>query len=790
MDQIGAPLASSYDYGEVARSILIAVAASYVALDLGGRISAARGRVRNAWLTGGAIAMGVGIWAMHFKGMLALRLPVIVGYYWPAILVSLLIAALASGIALYVATRKQIGPVEAWTGSLVIGGGIAAMHYIGMAGMRLPAVMRFSPLLVTLSVVLAILFSRVALMFTFDYREDFRGSTLAKLISAAVMGGAISLMHYTGMAAVSFIPTTVLPNLSHTVSISPIGNNEIAIVTLLILGAAVVTSSVDRRTQEQILRLNERLEQRAVERTRQLEAANERLRREIAEHQRAQDALRQSEEQYRTVVETATDAVISIDEASQILLVNPATIKIFGYDSSELIGRPLTMLMPESMREPHKAGVRRYLTTEQRHMNWRGVELIGQRANGEQFPVEVSFGEIRKQGRRIFTGFIRDITDRKHAEESLRSSERELQRLVVQLERERARLVEAQEVGKIGSWEVELQSLNVTWSRETHRIFETDPSLFLPTRPKFVEFIHPDDRSKVEAALKRSLEIASSSQVGYRIVMPDGRIKFLEESWQTFYDERGKPVRLAGTCHDITERTRAEEEVRRLSGRLLRSQDEERRTIARDLHDSMGQDLVALATMLGQLHREIPSSERKTRRTLLECKSWADRCIREIRTLSYVLHPPMLDRTGLGDAIRDFVKGFTKRSGIQVELEFSPSLGRMTREIELALFRVVQESLTNIQRHSGSHEAKIRIHRNSGVTLEISDLGRGAAASAPSVREGHRFEFGVGISSMQERVKLVGGQFDIESSSRGTTIRVTVPLERNEGEKTAHSVGR
>src|SRR5579864_3296492 len=167
MDQIGAPLASSYDYGEVARSILIAIAASYVALDLGGRITAARGRVRDAWLAGGAIAMGVGIWAMHFKGMLALRLPVIVEYYWPAILVSLVIAVLASAIALYIATRQKMGPVEAWTGSLIMGGGIAAMHYIGMAAMRLPAVMRFSPLLVTLSVVLAILFSRIALMFTF-----------------------------------------------------------------------------------------------------------------------------------------------------------------------------------------------------------------------------------------------------------------------------------------------------------------------------------------------------------------------------------------------------------------------------------------------------------------------------------------------------------------------------------------------------------------------------------------------------------------------------------------------
>src|SRR6202166_2464000 len=292
MSQIGAPLAASYDYGEVARSILIAIAASYAALDLGGRVTATRGRARAVWLTGGAIAMGIGIWAMHFRGLLAFRLPVMVDYHWPTVLASLLIGVLTSAIALYVATRQEMGPVQAWTGSLIMGGGIAAMHYVGMAAMRLAAVTRFDPLLVALSVVLAILFSRIALLFTFDYREDFRGTTLAKVISAAVMGAAISLMHYSGMAAVSFMPAAVFPNLSHTVSISPLGNNGIAIVTFLVLGTAILTSSVDRRAQAEVERLNERLEQRVVERTRQLTAANEELRHLSGQLLRSQDEER------------------------------------------------------------------------------------------------------------------------------------------------------------------------------------------------------------------------------------------------------------------------------------------------------------------------------------------------------------------------------------------------------------------------------------------------------------------------------------------------------------------
>ena len=236
--------------------------------------------------------MGIGIWTMHFKGMLAFRLPLTVRYHWPTILVSFVIAVLASAVALYVATRKKMGPAQAWTGSLVMGGGIAALHYVDMAAMRLAAVTRFDPLLVGLSIVLAILFSRIALMFTFDYREDFRGTTLAKVISAAVMGAAISLMHYTGMAAASFMPVAVLPNLSNTVSISSLGNYGISIVTLLVLGTAISTSSVDRQTQTEVRRLNERLEQRVVERTRQLTGANEELRRLSGQLLRLQDEER------------------------------------------------------------------------------------------------------------------------------------------------------------------------------------------------------------------------------------------------------------------------------------------------------------------------------------------------------------------------------------------------------------------------------------------------------------------------------------------------------------------
>src|SRR3984957_12318218 len=165
-------LTGTYDYRLVALSVLISTFASYAALDLGGRVTASHGTVRALWLMGGAAAMGMGIWSMHYIGMLAYSLPVAVFYHWPTVLLSLLAAVLASAVALFFVSRQAMGPVRIGVGGLLMGAGIAAMHYVGMHAMRLPAMCQYSPSLVTLSVVLAIVISMVALWLTFHLRAD------------------------------------------------------------------------------------------------------------------------------------------------------------------------------------------------------------------------------------------------------------------------------------------------------------------------------------------------------------------------------------------------------------------------------------------------------------------------------------------------------------------------------------------------------------------------------------------------------------------------------------------
>src|SRR5580700_3516421 len=196
MTGAGVTIDGSYDFRLVALSILIAVLASYAALDLAARVTAAQGRIRFAWLCGGAAAMGTGIWSMHYIGMLAFSLPIPVLYDWPTVLLSLLAAVFTSAIALFVVSRQRMGWLAATVGSVVMGAGIATMHYTGMAAMRLPAMCHYSSGVVALSVVLAVVISLVALWLTFRLRNAVRGAWLPKLASSLLMGAAIQVMHY------------------------------------------------------------------------------------------------------------------------------------------------------------------------------------------------------------------------------------------------------------------------------------------------------------------------------------------------------------------------------------------------------------------------------------------------------------------------------------------------------------------------------------------------------------------------------------------------------------------
>jgi two-component system, NarL family, sensor kinase len=228
---------------------------------------------------------------------------------------------------------------------------------------------------------------------------------------------------------------------------------------------------------------------------------------------------------------------------------------------------------------------------------------------------------------------------------------------------------------------------------------------------------------------------------------------------------------------EVTERKNAESAVRQLSGRLLQTQDEERRRIARDLHDSTGQKVAALAIDLAAVGEGAAALPPRARKAFSECLNLSQQIASEVRTLSYLLHPPLLDEIGLAPAIRWYADGIVQRGSLQMDLNIPHNLGRLPREAEMALFRVVQESLTNILLHSGSKRAKISIIHDAGeVRLEVSDEGRGIPPGILDHSNGDGKRPGVGIVSMLERMKQLGGRLEINSDGTGTVIRAVLPV--------------
>jgi signal transduction histidine kinase len=360
------------------------------------------------------------------------------------------------------------------------------------------------------------------------------------------------------------------------------------------------------------------------------------------------------------------------------------------------------------------------------------------------------------------------------------------------------RLQLAQAAAQIGTWEWDPVSNKSLLSQGLHDMFgvkEGDSDHFKAWSSQ----VDPEDWSRVQAEM-RAGNRSGTMEFEYRYRHPQRGLRW-------FYC-RGDRVssddaNMFGVVLDITERKAVEEELRRaqheleqrvsertadlksaetslraLSSRLLQMQDEERRRIARELHDSSGQMLAALNLNLGIVRAGASSLPPSAQRALEESTRCVDQLSQELRTMSYLLHPPLLDEMGLRSAVQWYVEGFSKRSQIQVELTVSPLLGRLPRDLETAVFRVIQECLTNIHRHSGSPTARVSIDCDAeAIIVEVRDEGKGLQQEKAS-KSGDALNLGVGIQGMRERVRQLGGQFDIQSSSGGTVVTVSLPVPR------------
>jgi PAS domain S-box-containing protein len=292
--------------------------------------------------------------------------------------------------------------------------------------------------------------------------------------------------------------------------------------------------------------------------------------------------------------------------------------------------------------------------------------------------------------------------------------------------------------------------------------------------------LFPEDRERVAGMCEKILRERKRWDFEFRMINVHGQIFWFHAAAEVA-EQHSRPPELVGVMNDITDLKRAEERIRALTARLMRLQDDERRHISRELHDSLGQYLTSIKINLEIVKRDSASIEERHRALLAESAGTLERCVQEVRSVSYLLHPPLLDELGLLAALRWFTAGFAERSGIEVNLSAPHEFSRLPEEMELALFRIVQESLTNVHRHSRSDAAWVTLaeHKNR-AEVRITDSGVGVPGDIiEQIKQGKAIE-GVGLRGMYERVRELGGQLEIESSGMGTAVSAVLPLRRAE----------
>jgi len=372
-------------------------------------------------------------------------------------------------------------------------------------------------------------------------------------------------------------------------------------------------------------------------------------------------------------------------------------------------------------------------------------------------PVTNESGDVAR-----ITGMSQDITDQKLAQDQLRKSE--------------SLLAQAEEIAKLGSWEMDTIHSTFTCSTEFFRMLGLEPLIGSIPSEDVWSLIRLEDPAAAKEALQKAVASNTPLEHFSRYVMPDGRARVLHTRAIPLAGASGQVTRFVGFNHDITEQKRVEDDLRRLSRQLLTLRSEEQRRLARELHETASQTLTALKMTLKQIEDLLPQHDTRARELAKSCRALTSDAIREVRTISSILHPPLMDEAGLTVGLGSYVRLFAERSGVAVNFTIPDNFQRLPKEVELTLFCVAQESLANVHRHSKARSVQILVDRSpSHVSLTVRDDGIGMAA--PSHSDRRNSLLGIGIAGMRERVSQLQGEFRIHSSpGKGTAIHVILPL--------------
>ena len=497
--------------------------------------------------------------------------------------------------------------------------------------------------------------------------------------------------------------------------------------------------------------------------------------RDITDRKEAEEILRSSEERFRSLVENLHVGILSYDSQARIVYANSAVLELLGLPLDHIVGKTIPELnlvavqddgspVPDHLR-PVPTAIATRLPQRNRLIGWHVPAREGiVWTLLDAIPEFSSTGELS----RVIVSFT-NLTEQRRAADALRDSEERFRTLVRDLH---VAVVLHRPDGSI-------EYANPA----AYRMFGVPDGTAVGKFPGDYGVIPVTEDAKdipshdhPLATVLRTRTPVENGVLGLRYPGSPDRIVWVFGNVVPQLDSRGQVIRIISAFSDVTEMKNAERAIHSLSSHLLKLQDEERRRLGRELHDGLAQTVLAINLSLAQARQSIHANDSPSAHAIEKARHLTQQISREIRTLSYLLHPPLLDDLGLVSALKEYAQGFADRSGIDTQLFVLSHFDRLPQPVETALFRVVQESLTNIQRHSASASAKIRLRQENGlVTLEIIDFGRGMTF-LPRDSQPDDPRLGVGIPGMRERMALLGGTLNIFSDDTGTTVRATIPV--------------
>jgi PAS domain S-box-containing protein len=518
------------------------------------------------------------------------------------------------------------------------------------------------------------------------------------------------------------------------------------------------------------------------------------------------ESLEHSEQRFRSVVESAIDAIITINSRGEIIFWNYQAELMFGYSYEEIIGQPTTVIMPQRFREAHNKRMQLVVSKETSNVAGKMLELVGLKMDGTEFPLELSLAKWETHEGSFFTAIIRDITKRKQAEEALQKARAELEHRV---QERTAELADANKELRRQVTECELAEAALRESEQKYSTLVEDALIgvyiiqdgkIVFANDKFaeiygyakdeligmesLELIHPENRDEVRQMREKRLSGEKApSEYEIRGLKNNGETIWVTRSY-SLINYNGKPA-ISGIVADMTKRRLAEDALRRsdkelriLSNQLLSAEEKERKRIARELHDGIGQALSAIKFSVENVLSEIDDhKDALDSSSLKSVIPLTQKTIEEVRRIVKDLRPSILDDLGILATITWFCREFQNvYSNIRITKKIDITEEDIPPPLKTIIYRLLQEALNNVAKHSQADQVYLSIHKQPNeIELLVKDNGRGfdlekTISLTPSQR-------GFGLASMRERAELSGGKFDIYSKiGKGTTIRVAWTL--------------